>query len=130
MNIFTATVSKIKTDDMLFMVTFEFFQQRISMLSLDNTKKLQVGTKVKLGIKPTDIILVKNKQELSSQNQIQCRVLSCENGEILSRVKLEFFSVVFEVIVFLEFAKTLKQGDIVVALIQASDIVVRDIVND
>ncbi|SFV53313.1 TOBE [hydrothermal vent metagenome] len=130
MNIFTATVSKIKTDDMLFMVTFEFFQQRISMLSLDNTKKLQVGTKVKLGIKPTDIILVKNKQELSSQNQIQCRVLSCENGEILSRVKLEFFSVVFEVIVFLEFAKTLKQGDIVVALIQASDIVVREIVND
>ncbi|WP_200764022.1 TOBE domain-containing protein [Nitrosophilus alvini] len=80
---------------------------------------------MKLGVKATNIALAKNLDgQLSISNQLTCTIEQINNGELLSSVKLRIGSHLIESIITRESSlrMNLKTGDIVVALIKASEL--------
>jgi len=120
-----ATISKIQNCDNLHIVEFSFFTETLSMMSLDLTPKAKVGAKVRLLAKPTHIALAKEfNGEISYSNQLSTTIVSVENGELLSSIKLQLYDTSLESIITLNSSKRmdLKVGDKVTAFIKASDL--------
>jgi len=125
MNQIKAKVIQIKNVDTLHSLTFSLNQQRIQMLSLELDSNIKVGSVVHLGIKSTHIAIAKNlKGLLSLENRLKAKVLSIENGKILSSVCLDIDGFTVESIIGVESIKTLnlQVEDRVLVLINASDI--------
>jgi molybdopterin-binding protein len=102
------------------------------MMSLDIDPKIEIGTKVKLIIKPSHVAIAKDLQgEVSYSNILKSKIISCHNGEVLSSIKLGYFDATIESIITLNSSKRmgLKEGDEVLALIKASEISIGEIVD-
>lgn len=128
-----ATVTLIENLDQLNIVEFDFQGLRLKMMSLDLSPSIQVGKKVVLTIKPTNIALAKNiTGDLSFSNQIVATIVSMTNGKLLSTISLKTKEIVLESIITLSSAKrmNLKINDEVVMLIKASDISILEVLND
>ena len=128
-----ATVSEIQNCDSLHIVKFDCNGQTLSMMSLDLGNEIKVGRKVKLVVKPTHIAIAKNfSGEVSYSNQLEATIISIENGQLLSSVKLDFFDTTLESIITVNSSKKmdLKVGDRVTALIKASELSIGEIIND
>ena len=125
MSSIVATVSNIKKCDSLHIVEFECNSQTLSMMSLDLDAQIKVATKVRLVVKPSHVAIAKDfSGEVSYSNRLETTILSCENGQLLSSVKLKFFDSTLESIITLSSSKkmNLKVGDKVTALIKASEL--------
>jgi molybdopterin-binding protein len=125
-----ATVTHIDKCDSLHIVKFDCCGQTLSMMSLDLTNDIQIGVKVKLVVKPSHIAIAKNfSGEVSYSNQLQTTIKSCENGQLLSSVKLDFFDTTLESIITVNSSKKmdLKVGDKVTAFIKASEISIGEV---
>ena len=126
----TATVKKIENCDNLHIVYFDFNGQSLSMMSLELDDVIQVGTKVQLAVKPSHIAIGKNCcGELSDSNQLQCTIISIENGQLLSSVILDFFGTSLESIITMKAVKNmdLKVADKVTAFINASELSIQKV---
>ena len=76
-----ATIKKINSIDNLNIVEFDFHGLTLKMMSLDLNTDVQVGKKVKLSVKPTNISIAKNLiGEISLSNQIVATIENLENG--------------------------------------------------
>jgi len=127
------TVTQIDNCDSLHIVKFDCHNQTLSMMSLDLTDKIKIGAKVKLVIKPSHIAIAKNfNGEVSYSNKLETIIVSCENGQLLSSVKLDFFDTTLESIITVDSSKrmNLKAGDKVIAFIKASEISIGEVIND
>jgi molybdate transport system regulatory protein len=116
----------------LYMLKFETYEQTLSMMSLEISEKIKLGTVVKLALKPTHVAIAKDFQGLISySNQIKCSIKSIENGKILTNIKLQFFDSILESIITLNSSQKmeLKIGDEVIALIKASEISISEIID-
>lgn len=125
-----ARVSKIENCESLHIVEFECYGQTLSMMSLDLSANVRVGTKVKLIVKSTHISIAKNfSGDISSSNRLNTIIDSCENGELLSSIKLRFADTLLESIITCKSSKemNLQVGDSVVALIQSSELSIGEI---
>ncbi len=125
-----ATVTQIENCDSLHIVKFDCNSQTLSMMSLDLTDAIQVGTKVKLVIKPSHIAIAKNfSGEVSYSNKLETTIMSCTNGQLLSSVKLDFFDTTLESIITVNSSQKmdLKIGDKVTAFIKASEISIGEV---
>ena len=125
MNTLIATVTKIDTIDNLNIVNFDFSDQTLSMMSLDLSDDIQIGTKVKLITKPSYIAIAKEfSGMLSYSNQLKAKIIELENGKLLSSVKLQIEEFVLESIITFESSQKmdLKVGDEVTAFIKASEL--------
>ena len=125
-----ATVKNIKNSDSLHIVKFECNSQTLSMMSLDIDEKIKVGTKVRLVVKPSHIAITKNfSGDVSYSNILKATILSCENGELLSSVKLKYFDTTLESIITVDSSKRLdlKKDDEVSVFIKASEISIGEI---
>jgi len=125
-----ATVTQIENCDSLHIVKFDCNSQTLSMMSLDLTDAIQVGTKVKLVIKPSHIAIAKNfTGEVSYSNKLETTIMSCTNGQLLSSVKLDFFDTTLESIITVNSSQKmdLKIGDKVTAFIKASEISIGEV---
>jgi molybdopterin-binding protein len=125
MNTLVATVTKIDTIDNLNIVNFNFSNQTLSMMSLDLSDDIKIGTKVKLITKPSYIAIAKEFSGiLSYSNQLKAKIKEIENGKLLSSVKLQIEEFVLESIITFESSKKmdLKEGDEVTAFIKASEL--------
>ncbi len=125
-----ATVTQIDYCDSLHIVKFDCHNQTLSMMSLDLTDAIQVGTKVKLVIKPSHIAIAKDfSGEVSYSNKLETTIKSCENGQLLSSVKLDFFDTTLESIITVNSSQKmdLKIGDKVTAFIKASEISIGEV---
>lgn len=127
-----AKVSKIQQNGSLHIVRFEFLDHYISMMSLELNNSIQVGTIATLQIKPTNINLGKKIDgELSFVNQLDARVESISNGELLSSIVLDIDGVKLESII--EKSSTLRLdlqvGDNVKVLIKSSDISIVEVMD-
>ena len=128
-----ASVSKIHSCDSLHIVKFECNSEVLSMMSLDLDEKIKVGTKVKLLAKPTHIAIAKDfSGEVSYSNQLKTTIISCNNGELLTSIKLKYFDTILESIITVDSSKrmNLQVGDKVTAFIKASEISIGEILND
>jgi len=125
MNTLIATVTKIDNIDNLNIVNFDFSDQTLSMMSLDLSDDIKIGTKVKLITKPSYIAIAKEFSGiLSYSNQLKAKIKELENGKLLSSVKLQIEEFVLESIITFESSKKmdLKEGDEVTAFIKASEL--------
>ena len=125
MNTLVATVRKIDTIDSLNIVHFDFLHQTLSMMSLELSDDIEIGTKVELTINPSHIaIATEFSGLLSCSNQLKAKVVACENGKLLSSIKLQIEESVLESVITFESSKKmdLKAGDEVTAFINASQL--------
>jgi molybdate transport system regulatory protein len=127
-----AKVVEIDNCDSLHIVKFECNGVILSMMSLDLSRNLQVGAEVKLAAKPSHIAIAKDfSGEISYSNQINVTIISIDNGELLSSVKLSFGDSVLESIITLNSSKrmNLQVGESVSAFIKASELSISEILD-
>ena len=128
-----ATINKIHNIDNLNIVEFDFFGKTLKMMSLDLNKNVQIGKKVKLAVKPTNISIAKNLfGEISLSNQLVVNIKSIENGQLLSSIILEVNDTIFESIITADSSKrmNLQKNEQVTILIKASDLSILEVLND
>lgn len=129
-----ARIKKINSiDNSLNIVEFDFEGLTLKMMSLDLNKDVQVGKKVQLSVKPTNISIAKNLSgEISLSNQILAKIQSIENGALLSSIILEAKDTSFESIITADSSKrmNLQKNDEVIILIKASDLSIQEVLND
>ena len=109
-----ASIIKINTLDGLNIVQFDFLGIPLKMMSLDLSKDIQVGKKVLLGVKSTNISIAKNLQgEISLSNQIIAKIQNVQNGELLSSITLKKDDILIERIITVDSSKRmdLKEND-------------------
>ena len=122
MNTLKVNISKIEQAGSLRLVTFSRADLKLTMLSLELSDALQVGTLVEVGVKATHIALAKTVQASSISNQLQATILSVEMGTLLCRVSLLLDGETWESVLTLEAAKEMQLvvGDTLFVLINAS----------
>ena len=133
MSLINASITEIQSVDNLNIVSFDFSGTSLKMMSLDLSDEMQVGREVTLNVKPFHITIVKDFYGgISYSNKLDAVVKSCENGELLSSVKLFVNGVIFESIITKELAleMKLKIGDNVLVMIKANDLSIQEVLND
>lgn len=128
-----ARVKDIKTIDSLNIVEFDFNNITLKMMSLELHKEVKLESKVKLLVKPSNVIISKNYiEDISLSNQTLAKIVAIENGELLSSISLEIGDTTFESIITKESSKRLdlQEGNIVNILIKASDLSILRVLND
>ena len=129
----TATVTNIDNVDSLNIVKFDFSGNKLKMMSLDLSKNIAVGKKVLLGIKPTHLAIAKNFTGMVSySNQIKAKIISIENGKLLSSIKVKTGDIILESIITVESAirMELKIDDEVTTMIKASELSILEVIDD
>lgn len=133
MSYIVATVTKIENVKQLHIVEFDFQGLMLKMMSLDLTVNVQLGKKVVLTVKPTNIVISKNFQgDISLSNKIVATIDHIENGELLSSITLHAKGVIFESIITVTSAQrmNLQIKDEVTLFIKASDLSILEVIND
>ena len=128
-----ARVKDIKTIDSLNIVEFDFNNITLKMMSLELHKEVKLESKVKLLVKPSNVITSKNYiEDISLSNQTLAKIVAIENGELLSSISLEIGDTTFESIITKESSKRLhlQEGNIVNILIKASDLSILRVLHD
>jgi molybdopterin-binding protein len=127
MNQFTATVKTIDHVKNLHLVSFELGNQTIKMLSLELNRILEPESTIQLRVKSTNIALAKNfTGAISYANQLQAKVISVNNGILLSSIGVTVEGFRLESLVTLESSleMNLCVGDEVTVLIKGSEVFV------
>ena len=125
MNTLKVKITDIQNENSLHVVTFERANFYLTMLSLDLSEALKVGTQVQVGIKATHLTLSQTKKDdISMANQIQGKITSVEMGVLLACIKVEIDGIVWESLITLPIAKkmALKVGAPVFVLFNASEL--------
>lgn len=128
-----ARVKDIKTIDSLNIVEFDFNNITLKMMSLELHKEVKLESKVKLLVKPSNVIISKNYiEDISLSNQTLAKIVAIENGELLSSISLKIGDTTFESIITKESSKRLdlQKGNIVNILIKASDLSILRVLHD
>lgn len=128
-----ATIKKINSIDNLNIVEFEFLGTTLKMMSLDLSSNIQIGKKVRLSVKPSNISIAKNfTGEISLSNQLVAIIQNIENGKLLSSVSLKISDFLLESIITVDSSKrmNLQIGDEVKILIKASNLSIEEVLND
>ena len=128
-----ATVKSIVNFKQINIVEFELQGFMLKMMSLDLNEKVQVGSRVVVGVKPTNIALAKNLSgELSVSNQLNATIEEVDNGELLSSISLKIGENIFESIITKSSAQRmqLEKNDYVIMLIKASDVSIMELLTD
>ena len=130
---FFVKIKEIKTIDSLNIVEFDFHGITLKMMSLELDSDITTDKRVELLVKPTNVIISKSYiEDISLSNQILAKIVSFEDGELLSSLSLKVFDTFFESII----TKTskvkldLKENDEVNILIKASDLSILRVLND
>lgn len=128
-----ATIKKINSIDNLNIVEFDFLENKLKMMSLGLNPNIQIGKKVKLSIKPTNISIAKDFiGEISLSNQLVATIQYIENGELLSSISLKVGDFLLESIITVDSSKrmNLQIDDEVKILIKASNLSIEEVLND
>jgi molybdopterin-binding protein len=127
-----AQITDIKNFDTLNIVTFDFYGNELTMMSLELQDDIQVGTKVILSVKSTAITFAKDFHgEISISNRLDATIKDYKKGELLCSVQLLVHDIVFETfITVVMFNKLdLQIDDKVTIFIKASDISISEVIN-
>ena len=128
-----ARVKDIKTIDSLNIVEFDFNNITLKMMSLELHKEVKLESKVKLLVKPSNVIISKNYiEDISLSNQTLAKIIEINSGELLSNITLKIEETILESIITKDSADklNLKIDDKVYILIKASDLSILKVLND
>jgi molybdopterin-binding protein len=130
MNRLKAKIVEIQRVDNLTIVSFDFDGYPLQMMALEINKNLEVGTEVILGIKATNIMLVKSYTGvISISNQLNCVVEKLNNGELLTSVTLAVAGIYIESFITRKSSSkmNLQNGDKLIAFINESELSILEI---
>jgi molybdopterin-binding protein len=133
MNKLEVIVKKIDAVESLHIVSFDFFGVELKMMSLELNEKITVGTKVVLAVKPTHVSFAKNfAGHISVTNQFKARIKGINKGKLLSSAIFEAKYTLIESVFTTESLRklNLQLHDEFLILIKASDIFIKEIIND
>jgi len=133
MNRLKAKVTEIQNIDNLNIVKFNFNSTQLTMMSLNLNKNIKVGKDVYLTLNPNHIALAKEfSGMLSFANKIDAIIHSCENGKLLSSIKLLVGDTILEAIITMESSRRmeLKNGDNITIMIKASELSIAEFIDD
>jgi molybdopterin-binding protein len=128
-----ATIDDIKNCENLHIVRFKYHSQILSMMSLELSDDIKIGTKVRLGVKSSHISIGKNfSGNISFVNILPTKIIEIENGTLLSAITLKLFDTTLEAIIPLPSVKQmdLNVNDEVTAFIQMSELSISEIIYD
>jgi molybdopterin-binding protein len=128
-----ATIKNIRNVDSLNIVEFGFYNHTLKMVSLNLSKQISINKKVKLSIKPTNILIAKNLQgEISISNQLKAKIVKVENGELLSSILLKVEDTILESIITVDSSKNMNlvEDEEVLILIKASDLFIQEVIDE
>ncbi len=133
-----ATIEKIEYVDSLHLVTFRCGQVQLKMVSLELNAQMQVGSRVKLGCKPTAVAVARTDRVddletvLSYTNRIPVMIEQLEKGKLLATLNLSFGTAFLEAIVTAESVDrlALRKGVDVVALIKVTELFIAEVLDD
>lgn len=128
-----ATIKNIRNVDSLNIVEFGFYNHTLKMVSLNLNKQIAINKKVKLSIKPTNILIAKNLQgEISISNQLKAKIVKVENGELLSSILLKVEDTILESIITVDSSKNMNlvEDEEVLILIKASDLFIQEVIDE
>jgi molybdopterin-binding protein len=124
-----AVVCDIKSSNNINIVKFYHQEQTLLMISLE-LKNIKIGDSVILNIKSSHVGISKGFQGvLSFENQLNVRVKEFRKGELLCILELDFEGEILESLLTRDIFDKLspKKGEMVKALILASEISIRKI---
>ena len=130
MSILRAKVSHIAGHEGVHIVKCDFFDSRISMMSLAINESIMIGAEVALVINPAHVAIArKSAYEVSYANQLPVTIACIKHGTLLSRIILRFYDTTLESIIMRESAVRmgLSEGDDVLALIKASEVSIQKV---
>jgi len=133
MNSIKAQIIDIQNNQQLNIVKFNFFECKLTMISLELEDDIQIGKYVNLGIKASNIMIAKDlTTQISCENQLSMSIVSIQLGELLCSINLEYNGLFIESIITAKSCKkmNLRHGSKVVALVKASDIYINSICDD
>ncbi len=133
MSYFDATITDILSIDELHIVLFDFYGIELKMMGLKPPANISIGTKVKLGTKPTNITLAKNLQgTISCCNKLPSTVEQIEKGQLLTSILLKTNKTIFEsIITTASFEKMeIKNNDQITALIKSSELFIQKVLDE
>ena len=133
MNLFTARVKEIKNLDTLHIVSFDFEDIELKMMSLELNETIKENTKVKLIVKPTHVSFAKDfKGEISISNKLLGKVKEINEGELLSSIIFEVKNTQIESVFTSSFLKAnnIKIDEEYTLFIKASDLSIREICDE
>ena len=124
MNRLVAEVETVASVDILHLISLRIEQSDIKVLTLELPQGLAIGSRVELLIKPTNIIISKEKlSTISTQNQLTCSIEGVHKGEILAQIVLHHNTQMLEALIpqYVCEKLSLKKGDeVVVHLLESA----------
>jgi molybdopterin-binding protein len=130
MNTIHAVIQKIESTENLNIITFTTQTQELKMMSLALSDSLHIGSKISLTVKATNIALAKDIEGLLSySNQLKVTILSIDEGELLSAIRVDFLGEVLESIITTDSKKRMQLmvGEEILALIKSSDLALESV---
>ncbi len=125
MNKIEATVKSIEESDAVHVVTFSAKDEEFTMMALELPKKVKDGARVILGIKPSFVLIAKEKsKDISLTNQIDALITSIDVGKLLVTIKLKSEVGIFESLITKKSYDmlSLKERQKAVVMMKASEI--------
>lgn len=129
----TATVTKIKTQDSLNLVSFDLAGVELKMMSLELSGNIKIGSKVKLSLKPTAVAVGKDVRGiLSYSNKLSVKVKKIKRGKLLTSLMLEHNGTTLESIITKDSFLRLQthEGDTLSAFVKASELSIKEVYYD
>lgn len=133
LNKIKATVKKIDSYEGVNIVMFDFEGLHLSMISLELSSNIKVGTKVILGVKPSHITLAKELTgQISASNNFETTVTSIQSGVLLSVINMKVYDTHFESLITVNSVKrmNIKEGDKISILIKAGELFIKEVLDD
>ena len=132
LNNIKATVTKITHYDGVNIVEFDFNGLTLSMISLELSDTIQVGTAVILGVKPSHITIAKNLEGvISASNNFETTITNIEKGQLLAVINMKVFDTLFESLITVNSVQRmdLSNGDTVRVLIKAGELYIQEVLD-
>lgn len=90
MNKLTGFIKDIKICDEILQVFIDINGKVFTSLILSSTENYEINQKVNLLFKETEVMIASKDSKLSARNAFLSKILTIQNGEILSAVKFDF----------------------------------------
>ena len=133
MSTIIARVKEIQTHENINIIKFEIDSNTLTMMSLDISNEIKVGKKVRLLVNSSHIAVAKGfGGDISYSNQIDAKIETLKQGELLTHISLVFGESTLESIITKESSLSMKlsEGDNVTVLIKASELSICEILDD
>ncbi len=132
MNHISALITDIKQSENISIVSFEAHGHSMKMMALGLAKPIQVGSKVILGVKASNIAIAKSfSGDISISNRFQVSIEKINYGTLLCAIFFRFGEHLFESIITRDSAESmgLHVKDDIIALIKSSELSIIEVLS-